>query len=462
LSTDTAPDVPAHAAVGTTRAPRILIVARGFPPSSDPTSYRWMRFASGLTRNGWGVEVLTTEAVPKFEYFDPDLPRRIHAGVIVHRAHPGLYEPRVARARLARTRPGGEADGPNVLGGVRPAPRWSPRQLLRNLDAHLQPFKIPDPSFEWILPGTLAGYRLFANRRFDLIVSSAAPFSSHVVAQQIHRLTRTPWVADFSDPFALNPFVSRPPWRERLDLRLETAWFGAMSGAIVPVPEMKAMFLARHASFPERAIHVIPYGYDETLYASTSAAAFEGFTVVHTGTFYPKLRDPGPFFEALALVRELPIRVVHAGVLHPESEDQLDHLGIRDRFEVLGLLPRERLAPLQLGGACLLLIGNRGGLQLPGKLLDYFGARRPILALRNDPHDIAADLVERHGAGLVVANEPPRIAEGLRQLYHWWKDGSLDERYIHDGAREYAWTNLENRLDRKLREHLGTPTRNGA
>jgi hypothetical protein len=214
------------------------------------------------------------------------------------------------------------------------------------------------------------------------------------------------------------------------------------------------MFLGQHPDFPEESIHVVPYGYDETLYASTTPAVFQGFTIVHTGTFYPRLRDPGPFFEALAMVRDLPIRVVHAGVINAEWSARLERLGIADRFEVLGLLSREEIAPLQLGGACLLLIGNRGGLQLPGKLLDYLGARRPIFALRNDAHDIAADLVERHGAGLVVANDPPLIAEGLRRLYAWWKESSLDARYVHDGAQEYSWTSLEDRLDRVLRTHI--------
>lgn len=444
-------------ASGGFQRPRVLIVARGFPPASDPTSYRWMRFASGLARRGWGVEVLTTRAVPKLEYFDPELPRRIHPDVIVHRVHPGVYEPRVARARLARAVAASASNG----GPAHSAPGGtarSPRTILRDIDARLQALKIPDPSFEWILTGTLKGYRLCARRRFDLIISSAAPFSSHVVAHQIQQLTRTPWIADFSDPFALNPFVSRPHWRRRIDVRMEAAWFRHMAGAIVPVDEMKRMFVTQHPGFPADSIHVIPYGYDETLYTATRPAAFDGFTIVHTGTFYPELRDPGPFFEAMASIRDLPVRVVHAGVLSAPWAARLAELRIADRFEVLGLQPREKIAPLQLGGSCLLLIGNRGGLQLPGKLLDYLGARRPIFALRNDVHDIAADVVERHAAGLVVANDPPEIADGLRRLYGWWKDGSLDGRYAHGGAKEFSWTHLEDRLDRELRAHLKAST----
>ena len=448
--------------------PRVLLVARGFPPDSDPTSYRWLRFTGGLARLGWQVEVLTTEPTPKFEYFDPGLMKRIHAGVVVHRVHAGHFQPRVWRARFEKMRraesvAGGQA-GAAAPGGAPAAAETragSPRAMLRDLDERLHPFKIPDPTFEWIVPGVLHGVRALASRRFDLLVSSAAPFSSHVVAHRLQQWSRLPWVADFSDPYADNPFVTRSPWRRTVDRALERGWFGAMSGAIVPVAEMKTLFAKQHPEFPESRVHVVPYGFDGDLYAHTPPARFDGFTIVHTGTFYAGLRDPGPFFQALAVVRDLPIRVIHAGILQPDWTERLRQLGIADRFEVLGLLPREQIAPLQLGAACLLLIGNRGGLQLPGKLLDYLGARRPIFALRNDAHDIAASLVAMKRAGHLVDNEPEAIAKGLRLLYAWWKDGSLDSRFEHPGAPEYTWPHLEKELDRALRSHAIRPAPRG-
>ncbi|HEY2956434.1 MAG TPA: glycosyltransferase [Candidatus Eisenbacteria bacterium] len=429
--------------------PRALIVACGFPPTSDPTSYRWLRFAGGLARLGWGVEVLTPRPAPRFEFFDPALAERISAEVAVHRAHPGIYQPRVWRARLSRAVAVPDATGKRAGRGS--GARDVPRTLLRDLDQRLHSWKVPDPTFEWIVPGVLLGLRLLARRRFDLIVSSAAPFSSHVVAHRLHRWSRVPWVADFSDPFADNPFVARPGWRRRMDRALEASWFRDLEAAIVPVPEMKALFLRQHPRLRPESIHVVPYGFDEELLAAARPHRFEGFTIVHTGSFYPALRDPGPFFQALAAVRDLPIRTVHAGVLAPEMAEAMRRLGLEERFEVLGLRPREEVCSLQLGGSCLLVIGNRGGVQLPGKVLDYLGAGRPILALENDAHDIAARMVREAGAGPVVPNEPQAIERAIRQLFDWWRDGSLDSRFRHDGARRYSWSSLERELDRALR-----------
>lgn len=445
-------EVPGALVENAERRPRVLVVAHGFPPFSDPTSHRWLRFAGGLARNGWDVEVLTARPTPRFEYFDPALVGRIPPAVRVHRAHPGVYQPRIWKARLQRATAAPGSGG--KTGGAGPPPAPSPRSLLRWVDDRLHAFKVPDPSFEWIVPGILLGLRVLAGRRFDLLVSSAAPFSSHVVAHSLQRWSRLPWIADFSDPFSTNPFVTRPPWRRRLDRALEDDWFRSLAGAIVPVPEMKTMFLRERPGLDPGSIHVIPYGFERELYERATARRFEGFTIVHTGTFYPRLRDPEPFLDALAMTRDLPWRVVHAGVMQADWMERLARLGITERFEVLGLLSREAIAPLQLGASCLLLIGNRGGLQLPGKVLDYLGARRPILALRNDAHDIAADLVAAHGAAHIVPNEPEAIAAGLRQVHAWWADGSLDSRFRHGGAPEFAWQNLEDLLDEALRQSV--------
>ena len=99
-------------------------------------------------------------------------------------------------------------------------------------------------------------------------------------------------MGDFSDPYADNPFVTRSGWRLQADRAIERGWFRAMSGAVVPVAEMETLFAQQHPEFPEDAVHVVPSGFDDALYVNTEPARFEGFTIVHTGTFCAGLRDP--------------------------------------------------------------------------------------------------------------------------------------------------------------------------
>ena len=436
-------------------APRVLLVARRFAPHSDPTSYRWLRFVTGLVRRGWHVEVLTVVAEPSLEYYDEGLLAQLPDGLVVHRVNPGPVEKAVLRAKLRKA---GAASA--AASGAAPArrpsrgPSWLLREIARRGYEGMIPLVSPDPTVEWIPWAVRRGTSLLRERPFDLLVSSSSPFSSHIVGRTLAKKSGLPWVGDFSDPLADNVFIRRPKWRLERERRLERDWITAMAGVIVPVPEMADLFLSRYSPRDSATVHLVPYGYPEELYDSVQPWSLEGFTLVHTGVFYPDFRDPMPLFEALGLTREVPLKLHHAGGMSDTYREFLKQEGTADRFEYHGYLPRRDVAALQRGGSCLLAIGNKGGLQLPGKLLDYFGARRPILMLKNDAHDIAADLVESTGTGLVVENRAESIAAGIRRLHDWWRDGSLDGRFKLGAGGEYSWSHQEEKLAEALSRHV--------
>jgi len=438
-----------------TGGPRLLLVARRFAPHSDPTAYRWLRFVTALTKRGWQVEVLTVVAQLVEHYVDARLLEEIPASVLVHRVDPGPIEQRVWRAKARK----GGAPRVGDVGAPDTTPRRGPRALAREFVRRayeaLTPMVSPDPTVEWLPWAVPAGRRLLRERRFDLVASSSSPFSSHAAARAIVRGTGVPWVGDFSDPLADNVFIRRPGWRRAIDRRLERDWLTTMDGVIVPVREMVELFRARYPGIDGGKLHVVPYGYPEELYETLPARPLEGFTIVHTGVFYPGPRDPTPMFLALAKVKDLPLRVHHAGGMTPEYFRVLEREGVAGRFEHHGYLGRADVVALQKSATCLIAIGNRGGLQLPGKLLDYIGAKRPILMLKNDAHDIGADLVASTRTGLVVDNAPDAIAAGIRQLYGWWRDGSLDSRFSLGAGGEYAWAHQEARLIEVLERYRG-------
>lgn len=450
--------MPSDARSAPRGGPRLLLVSRWFPPHSDPTSYRWLRFVTALAQRGWTIDVLTVQPEPHADYYDEGLLDLVPPEVTIHRVYAGLYQGRIDRWRR-RSPP---ATGAVAGGGARPA-RPGPvrllRQILKTPDHLIGPLKFPDPTFEWIPWGARRGIALHRERAYDLLVSSSAPFSSHVVAARIRRACGIPWVGDFSDPFIDTPFVRRPRWRLALDRRLEASWMRALDAMIVPTQEMADLCSRQYPVMSPARVHVVSYGYPEELYASLEPRRLEGFTIVHTGVFYADLRDPTPFFRGLSQVRDLPIRVHHAGGLHGPFQDEIQRLGIGHLIVQHGFLPRREAAALQMGGSCLLLIGNKGGVQLPGKLLDYFGAGRPVLALRNDAHDIAADLVAHTGAGLVVENEPAAIAGALRSLVGWWQAGDLDGRFNTGVGREFAWSRQEEKLAGVLARYASAPGR---
>ena len=82
------------------------------------------------------------------------------------------------------------------------------RLVCRALWRLLPPLKLlPDEKWVWIGAAARAARRLAAERRFDVLVSFAQPWSDHLVGLRVHRATGLPWVAHFSDPWTDSPYL---------------------------------------------------------------------------------------------------------------------------------------------------------------------------------------------------------------------------------------------------------------
>jgi hypothetical protein len=99
----------------------------------------------------------------------------------------------------------------------------------------------------------------------------------------------------------------------------------------------------------------------------------------------------------------------------------------------------------------LLLIGNTTSLQLPLKVFEYIGARRPILCVRNGEQDLAANLLGPLSRGIVVASDAGAIARGIRQAYDLWAKGELENTFSLEDRDEFTWARSGTLLNAMLR-----------
>ena len=90
--------------------------------------------------------------------------------------------------------------------------------------------------------------------------------------------------------------------------------------------------------------------------------------------------------------------------------------------EERGYEPHARSVAEILGAHALLLVVDEApGAEgiVPGKVFEYIGARRPVLALA--PEGAVAELIRDTGAGKVIRNhDVAGIAEALAALYEEW------------------------------------------
>jgi len=311
---------------------------------------------------------------------------------------------------------------------------------------------IPDRQVGWVPYALKQGQELVQS--YDVVISSSDPASSHLVGLFLREWFRRPWIVDFGDPFVFDPEYNFPAWRRWVNTEIQKQILRRADEVIVTTEETKEIFLQGFPFLNHTHVHVIPGGFDQREFEEVMPSISDKFRIVYTGAFHKNIRNPRIFFEALKLIKEsrerLFLEVLIAGDVNVEHVDYVQKEGLGEIVVFLGLRPHREVIALQKGASVLLLLGNRGGLQLPSKVFEYIGAKRPILVVQGDEHDIAANMIRNIGRGVIVENNPRMIADSIKQLYEQWEQGCLDHVYRLEPLQEFSWESRVERLEQVI------------
>ena len=279
---------------------------------------------------------------------------------------------------------------------------------------------IPDDKVGWLPFALWQGWRVARAFKPDVIYASGPPPTGLVAATWLARRLSVPWVAEIRDRWADDPYDPRPRWRVALDRRLERRVLGS-ARAIVTVSETWAQAYRERYRKPTAVIY---NGFAPEDYERPPAAAAPGdrgsLRIVYTGAIYAG-RDPTPLFRALRLMGRAAdgIRVAFYGSPGEAILAAAARHGVSEQVRVRDTLPHGEVVRRQCQADVLLLLQwnnpSEAG-NIPGKLFEYLGARRPILALGYEDGEMAA-IVRERSAGL-FSNDSEVIAEQLTA----WRD----------------------------------------
>jgi hypothetical protein len=396
----------------------VLVLAYYFPPLGGAGVQRALKFVRYLPQNGWLPTVITTRS-RAYPAHDESLLEEVPADVRVVR----VWEFRVL-ARLA--------------------------VLLHQL--RLRPLywvaSWPDEEGTWAVGAFLAALREVRRTRPAAILSTSAPFSAHLAALALHRLTGIPWVADFRDEWSANPAAgAQPAWRRRLNRRCERA-IARHAADVVVVADHFEIDGVR----PDSARRTtIPNGVDrEDLEGAVGVTLDSGmFRISHVGTLY----GPQDLREVTAALG----RLVAAGTVDV-GRVALRIVGnvwlrgfagsVAVRLEQTGYVEHPRALGEMRAADVLLLYVDPGSRAMTGKLYEYLASERPILCVTR-PDTLAWELVSAWDAGVCVdPRDGPGLDAALTELYGRWCRDALA---AVDGARarvldEYSREALTRRL----------------
>jgi glycosyltransferase involved in cell wall biosynthesis len=388
---------------------RVLVITYYFPPRPDIASLRLRGLAKYLPEYGWEPVILTAALPGKPE----------SCFKVVQTAYPG--DATACWKRKLGLRPDkGFQEQIGVPRALRESEGSFTSKLLTLAKAIIA---YPDEQKSWYPFAVSVGHDLLTRERFDALLSSSSPVTCHLIARELKRRHRIPWVADLRDLWTQNHHYPYGPVRRLFERRLEVKTLSA-ADALVTVSEPLAEKLRLlHRGKP---VIAIPNGYDPDEVASASLT--REFTITYTGQLYQGKRDPTPLFRAIAeLISEgrLDRRVVKVrlyGATDYWVEKEVKRFGLEDVVRLSPYVPREIALEKQRESQILLLLNwnhpEETGVYT-GKVFEYLAARRPILAV-GGPRGVVTELLEETGAGFHALGYA-QLKHALLELYEQYR-----------------------------------------
>ena len=415
----------------------VLIVAYYFPPVAATGAMRPLGFCRYLSTYGWTPHVITTTpksvypSHPVDERLSGKLPSTIKVEAIPYTS---TLDRLLHFRKLIRGWVGRRGNGPISVGGTHalkvktdePKNSQYIGQLKRFVLDRL--FAFPDPQSAWMEPVLKHVASLAEVKRPDLVFATGSPWTSLVVARELGRRLRVPFIVDFRDPWASNAaFHYISPQLIRKTESLERQICQEAAAVIANTSELRQHLTTIYPEIEGKCI-AIPNGFHADDFTLSTASCGNqslprvGIEVCHFGTMY-MMRTPVELLRALLeLVEEgaigkTQLRLRFIGTWDVRS-DECERMA--QDLEKHGVLLRE--PPInhqeclrQMASADALLTMQPGStLQIPAKIYEYIATQRPLIVI-GDP-GATFNLVERHRLGVCCSNQAPAIKRLFTEL----------------------------------------------
>jgi glycosyltransferase involved in cell wall biosynthesis len=412
-----------------------------------------LKFVKYLPGFGWEPVVLTVKENASFPVRDESLQAEIPEGVTVVRTP--LFEPYGFYRKLTGRSKGESLDiAANTDGRNSPGEKFS--EWIRST------FFIPDARIFWKHRAVREGMKIIHRHGIHAVLSSAPPYTCHLIGRDLKRRSGLPWAADFRDSWV--DWLSAPSRRllsRKIDLAMEGSVLGEADRILHATRGVRADLFSRHPSLEEDKWEYLPNGYDSGDFSGPSPPPrTDRFILTYTGSLYGK-RNPRVLLEALdrmtaekpGLKEKLLVRFV--GRVHESIAEEFGRFG--EMIETIPYVDHAQSIGLLRDSSALLLIVDdapqSAGI-VTGKLYEYIGSGKPILALA--PAGEAADLVFSLGAGRVAdPGDPDSVRRILERWIEAWQQGRFQELFHVRDSGKFDRRELTRQLAETLNRMMG-------
>ena len=383
---------------------KVLFIAYLYPPIANSGTRRSLEFVNYLPDNGW-VPIVLTVANPSPKSCEPSLLNEVRPGTRVERVP--LWSD-IAAEKIAGIF-GVFGDRNRLIDGL----KWRIERF----------FQIPDDCAAWRSTAVHRAVALYEEEGFDAIYATGWPWTSFLIAAEVSRRTGCPFVVDYRDLWK----PSDAEWDKHTKLQkwlqphLEKKVLRNASAVITTTPSFARMLEEDGAK--DKAL-CITNGFDpdDFLGATVPGGCNEDGRVVisYTGVWRPGY-GPDNLYGAIRHLKNInssclaSLKVTVAGFPPGRAREY----GIEDIVEELGQVPHTQAVELMTNANALYLPVSKGIYEkasLPGKLFEYLGSGRPIIASSLPDSEVTTVLSSVGGNCVVNPGDVKELAEAIEKL----------------------------------------------
>ncbi len=404
---------------------RVLIISYSFPPNDSIGSQRPYRLAKYFPKYGWEPIVMTVKR-----------PGKPPEGIrIIETDYKDILKETKLKIGLNPYKTVHEQFGIKISKNFNHS-TWKSKiiGLVKEV------ISFPDNTRGWYKSAFKSASSFLLKEKVDAIISTSPPVTTHLIARKLSRKYKIPWVADFRDPWAHLYADNKPSLILYLQRRLASKTL-ADADILVTVSKPQANML--RTLFKDKKVFCITNGYDTDDFPEISSKLTHKFAITHTGQLYKGERDPSLLFEVVNnLIRKNKIKrdLIEVNFYGPNEYwliEEIKKYNLEGVVNVYDFIPREESLKRQRESQLLLLLRLNYKIEkgdCPGKLFEYFGARRPIIAA-GGYGGIIEDFFEETNAG--KCGENAEVLENILLEYY--------EEFVKSGkVRCRSNNNIEN------------------
>lgn len=241
--------------------------------------------------------------------------------------------------------------------------------------------------------------------RFDVMISSSDPRSSHLLAEAFLKLNPGScgrWIQYWGDPMYLD-ISTRPffPWR----LKREESRIINLADEVIYVSPLT--YEAQKRLYPELAhkMRFVPLAYIEPKFYFERKS--NGLPIVgYYGFYLSKVRDIQPLYEATKR-HCFRLRIVGTGDIDLKTNELV---------EIRGRVSYEEVCRLEEDTDILACVCNHKSTQIPGKIYYYAATNRPVLVILDGFKDEIRRFLEPFHRFVFCNNDAEDIARAVREI----------------------------------------------